>query len=197
MLKKLSLLLIGLCFWQYAAAQDFSLENYNRERLRINRVGMIVLGTWALGNMAVGGVMLGSQDGASRKFYEMNIYWNLVNLGLAGAGLYQTFKSDPAALSLYQSFQAQQSMEKILLFNAGLDVGYMAAGLWMWEKSKNQEKNKDLLEGFGKSILMQGGFLLLFDVGMYFVHQTHWHKAADFFQHIQFTGQSIGLRWQF
>ncbi len=193
-------LLLTLLLWlssTYLLAQDITLEEFNQKRLKINRVGMITLGTWALGNIATSGLLLNNSRGEQQKFYEMNIYWNLVNLGLAGFGWYSSLKADPAGFSVYETWKAQAGMEKTLLFNAGLDIGYIAAGLYLRERGKNNESNRDLLKGFGKSIILQGGFLLAFDLAMYFVHQGHIGRSSALFENLGLSGQGIGLRWRF
>ena len=59
----------------------------------------------------------------------------------------------------------------VLLLNAGLDVAYIMTGLYMKERAKNVEKRKAMLKGYGNSIMLQGGFLFLFDVALYFINQ--------------------------
>ncbi|MEE4311402.1 MAG: hypothetical protein V2J62_05985 [candidate division KSB1 bacterium] len=49
----------------------------------------------------------------------MNIAWNAVNLAIAGFGLYGALIPDQG-LTPFESIQQQNSIEKILLFNAGL-----------------------------------------------------------------------------
>jgi hypothetical protein len=93
----------------------------------------------------------------------MNAYWNVVNLGIAGFGFWQ--ESQVAALNFWEIFAAQQQIEKVLLFNAALDLGYMAIGLLLIERGRRLEKERWI--GFGKSILLQGAFLLLFDAILY------------------------------
>ncbi|MEZ4981724.1 MAG: hypothetical protein R2769_09095 [Saprospiraceae bacterium] len=48
-----------------------------------------------------------------------------------------------------------------------MDVAYIAAGAYLIEKGKNADENADLWKGFGQSIALQGGFLLLFDIGFH------------------------------
>lgn len=60
-------------------------------------------------------------------------------------------------------------MQKILLFNAGLDVGYMLGGVYLLERGKREVKNAERLRGFGRSILLQGAFLFVFDLSLHTV----------------------------
>jgi hypothetical protein len=141
--------------------QEF--ESINQTRLEYNRQGMLILGSWALLNLVVG--ILGSfqRKGQVQAFHQMNIYWNLVNLGIAGFGFWQA--TQVAALNFWEVLVAQQQIEKVLLFNAALDLGYMAIGLVLIERGRRLEKERWI--GFGKSILLQGAFLILFDAILY------------------------------
>ncbi len=175
-MKKFFVTTTFLCFALLTVAQVENLELFNKARLDRQRTSMLVLGSWAIGNMAVGGALIGRKDGVEKEFHIMNVGWNVVNLALAGAGYYTAVTTDTGEFDLYQTIQEQQKIEKILLFNAGLDVGYMLGGLYLMERSKNDTKNADRLKGFGKSILLQGAFLFAFDLGAYFyIHQN----AAD------------------
>ncbi len=174
-------------------AQQESLIGYNQSRQKINKAGMITLGSWALGNMLVGGVMRTRTEGITQKFHEMNIYWNVFNLGLAGFGLYSALKSPTEGLSVFQSWQEQGSIEKTLLFNAGLDIGYIMGGLYLNERGKNTEKNSELMQGFGRSIVLQGAFLFAFDVSMYLIHQSNHDKFKGIFENLQISSNANGL----
>jgi hypothetical protein len=61
------------------------IDGYNRERNAITRTNMLVLGGWGLGNMAGGlaGVLTTPKGSEANYFHQMNIYWNVVNVGIA------------------------------------------------------------------------------------------------------------------
>jgi hypothetical protein len=84
-------------------------------------------------------------------------------------------------------------MQNIFIFNAGLDVGYMAIGLYLMERSKNASKNQDLLKGYGSSLILQGGFLFAFDLVMYFVHKSN----ANLQMYPLMNGDGIGMGIRF
>lgn len=95
-MRKLFLFLLFICVSFIAYAQTESLESFNQKRLDINKTGMMILGSWAVGNMAVSGVALGRgnfTEDRTKHFHQMNIYWNVVNLSLAGFGLYSAISS--------------------------------------------------------------------------------------------------------
>ncbi|MCU0699349.1 MAG: hypothetical protein MUC96_22820 [Myxococcaceae bacterium] len=143
-------------------AAPVDLTAWNRRRLSTNRAAMFVLGGWAVGNIAVGAVGFGlERDERLRWLHLGNATWNLVNLGLALAGLIGDWGKDPAAFDARQSLDASNTQEKILLFNAGLDVAYIAAGAFLWQRGEGTLDAR--LVGFGQALLIQGGFLLVFD----------------------------------
>jgi hypothetical protein len=145
-------------------AQGFAdLEVINQTRLDYNLKGMLILGTWAMVNLILGALASFRTSGQTQAFHQMNAYWNVVNLGIAGFGFWQA--TQVAALNFWEVLVAQQQIEKVLLFNAALDLGYMAIGLLLIERGRRLEKQRWM--GFGKSILLQGAFLLLFDSILY------------------------------
>jgi len=145
-------------------SKEVKLTEMNEERLQLNRNGMKILGGWAAGNIAAGGIGMAQSGGSTRYFHEMNLAWNGVNLAIAGLGYFGS-KKDPAAFSMKETLREYRSFENILLFNAGLDVGYMATGAYLWERGIR--KDSDRLKGYGQSLILQGGFLFTFDVIMF------------------------------
>lgn len=139
----------------------------------ILRTGMTVLGSWAVGNIASGltGMAI-ADDPANRGFWEMNAMWNTVNLGIAAWSLYDLWRSPSDMMDLGEYREESHSLEKVLLFNAGLNVAYMAVGGWMWDRGARGEGlaagdiSSERLTGWGQSMVMQGAFLLAFDLTM-------------------------------
>lgn len=177
--------------------QQDDLLAFNQERLRVNKTGMTILGSWAVLNIGVGAALAGRAEGAEKRFHQMNIGWNAVNLGIAAFGYFQNRKSDPASYSFEETIKENYSMQKVILFNAGLDVGYIASGFYLIEKSKNAAENADLWEGFGKSIVLQGGFLLLFDIGFHAFLSGKNKKLEAIMENVGFTGNGVGLNIRF
>lgn len=173
-------------------SQDF--KKFRFQYKKNNRVGMWILGSWAVGNMLASGAVLAfakPQD-ESKYFYQMNIMWNTVNLGLAGLGLYQNYQSDE--MLTWQSVLAEHhQMQKILLFNAGLDVGYIMTGFFLKEKAKTAQKLPERLRGWGKSLILQGAFLLAFDVGLTIAHSKNGSKMQKFLEKVQITSTENGI----
>lgn len=196
-LKITAFLLCLFCFLQYGWAQSPELFTFNADRLSINRTGMTILGSWAVGNIVSGSLLSLKATGSQKYFHQMNAGWNLVNLGIAAFGYLSEASVDPGTLDLYDSVQAHFSMEKTLLFNAGLDIGYVAGGFFLMEKAKNVTKNEDRFKGFGRSLVLQGAFLFVFDLGMYLTHHHHGSTLRELIGHLQLDPNNIGFHWQF
>jgi hypothetical protein len=168
-------LLILLCLWGLSVQAQAHPEflTFNADRLQLTRGGMAVLGGWAVGNIGFSGVQYFRTSGSTQYFHQMNVMWNLVNLGLAVPGYLGAAPGSADSLSIAESIRAQYSIEKILLVNAGLDVGYVMTGFFLREKSKTATKRNDMLKGYGNSLLVQGGFLLLFDSVFFILQNRH------------------------
>lgn len=184
-----------LIFFLFFAFESFSqqipeLESFNETRLNYNQKGMLILGTWAVGNMIWGGVGASQTSGETKAFHQMNLYWNSVNLLIAGLGYWQASKEVPSS-DFWATMDAQQSIEKILLVNAALDLAYMGGGLYL--KERGLRKSNDRLIGFGKSIILQGAFLMVFDGIMFGFHHSHARQLPEIAQNISLGPQSFSF----
>jgi hypothetical protein len=156
-------------------SQELSLEEIQERSHRNARHQFITLGSWALGSMAVSAPYISQFNGPERYFHQMNVIWNGVNLGIAAIAYWDIIRQEPVA-GLSQAIKKQHQFEKVLLFNAGLDLAYVAGGLYMFERGGN--KKKDQLRGFGKSVMLQGAFLFSYDLLFYLI-QTKNAKALN------------------
>ncbi|MFN4000179.1 DUF6992 family protein [Algoriphagus sp.] len=176
-------------------AQDIPvLQDFNQTRLDYNEKGMLILGSWAVGNMVWGGIGASQTTGQTKAFHQMNLYWNSVNLLIAGFGYYQATKETPGT-DFWATVEAQHGIEKVLLFNGALDLAYMAGGLYM--KERGLRKDNDRLIGFGKSVILQGAFLLAFDGVMYGFHQVHGKELPGLVQNISLGTSGVNFRMNF
>ena len=114
------------------------LRNFAVERSRLDQRGLAVLGTWAVANLAIGSVASGQTEGAARHFHQMNAGWGAVNLALAGAGYLAARRAARApSPTQAENVRAQLRTENLYLFNAGLDVAYLATGVYLLEKGQD------------------------------------------------------------
>lgn len=165
-------ILIALCIlvtsWSSVEAQNPLGVKHHRQL----KTGMYTLLGWSVSNIAVGSIgALSTDDTELSAFHQFNAGWNLVNLGLAGSGLLSLRKKDFKSMDDLALYDEVNRMGKVFLFNTGLDVGYMAFGLYLRERGLTQG---DLnIRGAGTSLLLQGGFLFAFDLLMYTLLNTN------------------------
>lgn len=189
----ISLLFLATLTW----GQSLMLTDFNQQRLKKQQTAMLVLGAWAVGNVGSGLALRGKSEGVDRYFHEMNIGWGAINLAIAGLGYWSSMKAAPGSFDLASTISEQHKIQKILLFNTGLDVGYILGGAYLIEKSKNTADNPERLKGFGRSIILQGSFLFAFDLATYLVHAKHNKDIPKLLEGLSFTGDSVGLHLTF
>lgn len=168
---------------------------FNQQRLYISQLSMLTLGGWSVTNLAVGGILSTQTEGSTKYFHQMNAGWNIINLAIAGAGYLGIRKELKIKdWNFSNTVAAQHKMQKILLFNAGLDLAYMMSGVYLIERSKNDLENQDRFKGFGQSLILQGGFLFVFDLVQNQLHQRHGKKLDAYLDKIDVSVSPTGIR---
>ena len=156
------------------------LVDFDARRGQLDQRGMKVLGGWAVANLLTSGISTTQTEGSARYFHQMNVGWGAVNLALAGASYLGARRAARVPTTdRASSVRAQLRTENLYLFNAGLDVAYLATGVYLLEKSRNPTASgaPERWRGYGQSLLLQGGFLLLFDGVQYAAHHRHGTRA--------------------
>lgn len=113
-MKNISFISLFLSFSTSIFSQNLMLPIFNQERNDLNRKGMVVLGSWAGANLITNGILLSNSSGSDKYFYQMNVYWNVVNGALSGLGVLGAKKMQ-RNLSAFQSLEEQSSTEKNFL----------------------------------------------------------------------------------
>lgn len=209
MKKTFTLLLILFC--TSAFAQD-SLKYFNKLRINTTSSGMEVLGGWGIVNLGtgaiwgwngknvttyanLGGGQVATSNGISREgqyFFQMNTIWGAVDFGTALIGYANIQKYRKRTLNAAQTLEQQKKLEKIFLINGALDIAYLGTGTYL--KLAGDARHSPLMRGYGESILMQGGFLLIFDGLMYHAEKSNGNKLRGFLEKhpISFDGHRVG-----
>ncbi len=199
-MKKITILwfFINCCFTAVYAQQQTDWKGSYAQLQRRENVAMLSLGTWAIGNIALGSVLtVRSKNEEQKAFQQMNVGWNIINLAIAGVGFYAAQKGIPEGLASWDVVEKHYSLQKTFLFNAGLDVGYMAGGAWLIERSKTATKKQEQMRGFGKSIILQGGFLFLFDLTQFFIVKSDNPSIKAIFNTVSFSGNALSMTHYF
>lgn len=122
----------------------------------------------------------------------MNTIWGAVDFGTALIGYANIQKYRKKTLTAAQTLEAQKKLENIFLVNGALDIAYIGTGAYL--KLTGDSRNSPIMKGYGESILLQGGFLLLFDGLMYHAEKSNGSKLRNFLEKhpISFDGRRVG-----
>ncbi|MDF9794785.1 hypothetical protein OKW21_000048 [Catalinimonas alkaloidigena] len=194
MKKYILTLIFCWAFFQAFGQADNEIISFYKQQKQITKIGMLTLGGWAVGNIAVNSLLMTQASGSRYYFYQMNTFWNVVNLALAGFGYYNSLQIAPDTLQLSTTTDEFFGLQKTLLFNAGLDVAYMAGGLYLLEKAKSIERNSKRFTGYGQALILQGAFLLVFDTVLYFVLDA---RSSELLPLLSSSVNGIGLSLRF
>ncbi|MCH2022014.1 MAG: hypothetical protein MK207_05990 [Saprospiraceae bacterium] len=195
--------LILLWFSPSLISAQASLDQINETRCKHTLNGMVAFSGWTVANLAVGTAGVLTTAGELQHFYEMNVYFNVINLGIAIPGLINAIKAKPGGLSFEKTVKETQKVKTLFLVNGILDFTYITAGFLMREIGHNNSHNKsieDRLLGYGDSFIMQGSFLLLFDFIEFALHAKNSNRLDEHWQKISlkpYGSSGIGVCLQY
>ena len=155
---------------------------------------MAVLGSWGVANLGVGAIgWSSSRSNESRYFYQMNTIWGSANFVTALIGYTGLQNNKKKHLTAAETLKEQEKIEKIFLVNGAFDIAYIGTGLYL--KLAGDSRNSPIMKGYGESILLQGGFLLIFDGLMYKAEKQNGSKLRHFLEKnpITFDGRKVGI----
>ncbi|TAH11790.1 MAG: hypothetical protein EAZ12_03520 [Sphingobacteriia bacterium] len=118
-------------------------------------------------------------------------------MGVAVYGLIGVRNELKRTISFNENLIAQQKTEKLLLLNTGLDLAYITTGLYL--KERGARMNSESATGIGNSLLLQGAFLLIFDLVQYGNHRKNGKLLEQQMGSWQLapTANGIGISYQF
>lgn len=130
------------------------------------------LAGWSVGSIVLGSAVaaIGHQTGsrALRAFGAQNATWGAIDLGVATFGELRrrgrlATVDEPYAPATLEAERAQ--LRRVLLVNAGLDVGYVLGGVAVTAAGVRRSDGPELpaVVGHAAAAAIQGGFLLAFD----------------------------------
>lgn len=163
----LILFIISFLLLSTPANSQSSTPEFFSQSLSYTNNGLYILGSWALLNIGTGAAGWYHYQGEKQYFHQMNLFWNTINLAIAAGGIISNNAMDLSILNDQQMIDKHIQTEKIFLINAGLDLLYMAAGYGMIHQASKYPKHYDRLRGFGKSVILQGAFLMVFDAAAF------------------------------
>jgi hypothetical protein len=172
-------------------AQKLLQDSIAIKRTTLQRNNMYVLGAWAGANIIQGSISASNATGSDHYFHQMNVYWNLANLAVATAGFFAARNQATGEHSFERNLREQHQVETILALNGGLDIAYIMTGFYLKERGNRLAKNQPT--GYGNSLLLQGGFLLIFDIIQYFEYRHNGKMLEKIPGNWQFGPNSTGL----
>jgi hypothetical protein len=126
----------------------------------------------------------------------MNVFWNVVNMGIATFGYFGAVNS-PLDLGLERTVEEYRSFGRILGINAALDVGYVMVGAFLKNRGKNSNTHSERLIGYGNSLMLQGSFLFVFDIALASINQYSLSKMAKAYSlEVSVIPWGIGARFR-
>jgi hypothetical protein len=174
-------------------ARSQSLVEFNSERNQIDKHLMISLGSWATSNFVLSGIGWASvPKSEAYYFHQMNVLWNTVNIALAIPGYFKA-KNDNRTLTLNETKKIQRKTQNIFLLNTGLDVVYISSGFLLRNSAQLNLSERERFKGFGNALILQGGFLFIFDLTAYAIHKCH---ANKFLNKLEMSSNGLGFTWK-
>ena len=179
---------------QYVFAQIPT--DFNKQRNNIDKKLMLTLTTWSSANLIASSIGWASAgNGEAKYFHQMNVMWSAINIGLALPGYFKARNSN-SQISLGNTFRKQSETEQAFLFNTGLDIAYVTTGFLLKSEGKHNFPKQAQFNGFGNGLLLQGGFLFLFDLSAYIIHRHHATLLNPTLDRLTMSSSGIGLKWR-
>lgn len=127
---------------------------------------------WAVVNTIVGLFLSVARSNAVKGFASQMVGWGVIDGLIAQYGHKSSLKrrAEPDGYDPVTLQQQTKNMRLALWINAGLDVIYVFTGLAIANRSKSQQS-----KGIGWGIVVQGGFLFLFDL----IHAVLLERSVD------------------
>lgn len=181
MMRKYLCLLPLLLLCLTASAQGSAAAAINLKQAETLKFGMLALGVWALINILISSIKLTKSSRNKRYFFQMNIYWNIVNMIIAGGALYYILSADAGGRTLPETVAFHSWNLKLLYLSIGLDLAFLMLAAYMKEKSLSSPKAEQYL-GYGQSITLQALFLLALDVTLVVLLEGHAEQLLPLIQ---------------
>ncbi len=151
-----------------------------------------VLGWWCFVNAIAGLPVLFIVKGFWWYFMLMSLSWAAINFAVVLRMYEHTIMGRFTKGNVYKRFEVQRHVEKMLLFNVGLDTAYVFAGLYLHTLSRVPGIGyPELWAGFGWSVIIQGAFLLVHDNIFHWMHLVNFRKCKPFLENLIETQLAI------
>jgi hypothetical protein len=158
----------------------------------ILRKHIAVLGWWSLLNIVLGIAALIWLSGHWYYFMMMNMVWGIINFMVSMIVIDHAFFRKFRKGDCLERFEVQRHIEKMLIFNIGLDLSYIFFGLFLHAKGCAMPADRIALwQGFGISVIAQGIFLFGLDNYFHYLHLLNFRKAQPYLEKVLWEGEAV------
>jgi len=173
------LILISVfCISQAEAQSNDSLQHYLTIKKSTSLKGMKVLRIWGIANVGIGIIGSVSSEGSAQYFHQMNAFWGGANLLISSIAI-NSIKRQEIITDFARMELDQKKVERTILLNAALDGLFIGAGIGLLNWSGNENTDRERIDGYAYSIILQGAFLLVFDAVLYSIHRKNRKKRLE------------------
>lgn len=175
-------------------AQELNSKAFHSSSCELQKKAMYTLSGWSISNIIIGSLGYYTHEEESKYFNQMNVGWNIINLGIAGAGIFQLRKHQNTPGNIYSLWEEQNKLERIFLFNGALNFAYITSGIALRNYAYRDLDSYHRWLGYGNSLILQGGFLAVFDFANYFLHKRRADcQLRPYLKNIQLHSSSNGI----
>ena len=179
-------------FFLRALTKDLPLEDivdelrdFDERFAIILRRHLAVLSWWCVINVLTGAIGLLLAQGNWWYFFLMNISWAIINFSIVLWIFDHSYYRRFAKGNVFERSEVQHHIEKMMLFNVGLDLMYIFAGLFLLTLGYlNEISYPELWVGFGHSVILQGTYLFIQDNYFHRLHRINYKKCKPFFEDV-------------
>lgn len=185
-------------FYAQETEEELSiLKDIQLRQTNMAKASMISLNSWAIANITYGTIANFNSSGEAKYFHQMNAIWNVVNLGIGIPGIIGAYKKQ-TPLNFKDLYEYQQRIEKVYFLNIGLDAAYITGGvaLRLFGNDKPTEV-RHRLQGYGNSLLMQGGYLLVHDIALLLMYKSNTKLFEQSWKHVKFSSYGLNFKVEF
>ena len=150
-----------------------SIQIYSQDTLSIKskfykqqQKSLLLLSSWSAVNLIASPIFsnnLYSAKTSTDYFHQMNFNWNLINAGIVTASHILVHKDNKKPWNLDLISEKKKKAEKSILINMGLDLIYVISGFALNQTANPNKDNFKINKGYGSSLMIQGGYLFLYD----------------------------------
>lgn len=154
------------------------MEDFDTRIRELKSSHALTLAAWAILNIITGAILVILTDDILYYFSLMNLCWGIIN-ALFAIFIYFHHNNDLLKpQTLLQQMDNQRHAEKVILFNFGLDLAFIACGAALFAFGMSTSiAYSSLWQGFGISVMVQALFLAIQDYYFYWLHVDNRNKA--------------------